>query len=207
MFYVSWFAVSCASVWNTLDYRLLHISGTGGVAVPVFSGTHSFAIDDDVYAKLTTQDFLLEFTDFGLEAGWRRTYVLHYGIGGDVMIRIDPVALQPQGFVHEWIDQPWSEMASRSARDLENWHARLHPADSLFFGQYDFAQPCTERKGFAQIAVEVGEYGKSKTVYFLVRDLGNHSYRMADISYVRQSGCPGETQVDLTQPQPSLFGK
>ena len=201
--YLSWFGVSCASVWNTLDYRLFRISPGDNHADPIFSGAHTFTIDDDYHAKVTTEDFLLELTAGALSPGWRRTYVLHYTVGAHGARRIDPVALQPQDFVHEWINEPWPEMASRSATGLENWHKFLHD----FSGEYDFVQPCSGRKGFTQVAIEPSVVGKKKPMYFLVKDNGDHSYRMSGVSYVRQTGCPGQAQpIDFTI-QPSLFEK
>jgi hypothetical protein len=200
--YASWLGVQCASVWNVLDYRLYRIAPGSDHADPIFSGTHSFTIDNDAGIKLTADELLMELTAEGLEAGFRRTYVLRYRIDASGVTRIDPVALQAQDFVHEWIDQPWSEMKSRSAPSLAKWHALLHSDNQLFFGHYDFAQPCSKRPGYTQVAVEV----EPRTVYFLVRDKGGHSYDMSDVRYDRQSGCPGETDVELIK-QPSLLGK
>ncbi len=202
LLYASWSGVQCASVWNGLDYRLYRIGPSADRAKAIFSGYHSFTIDDDGGIKLTPDELLLELTAEGLEAGFRRAYVLHYRIDASGVSRIDPVALQPQDFVQEWINQPWSEMESRSASSLVKWHARFHSDTELFFGDFDFAQPCSKRPGYTQVAVEA----EPRAVYFLVKDKGGHSYEMSDISFDRQSGCPGETQVDLMK-QPSLFEK
>jgi hypothetical protein len=211
LLYVSWFSVSCASVWNGLDYRLFRIAAGTDRAEPLFSRIHTFTIDSDGDAKVTPNEFLLELTADALEAGWRRTYILHYRIDGKAVTRLDPVALQPQDFVHEWIIEPWSHMESRSASSLVKWHGLLHDDNELFFGDYDFAQSCSERPDYTQVAVEVPklnghELPEPETVYFLVKDNGSYSYEMSEISYARQNGCPGETQVDMMK-QPSLFGK
>jgi hypothetical protein len=202
LLFTSWSGVQCASVWNVLDYQLFRLAPDSNRSEPIFSGAHSFTIDGDVHVKLAPDELLLELTAEGLEAGFRRAYVLHYRVAASSLTRIDPIALQPEDFVQEWINQSWSEMESRSAMRLVKWHARFHSDTELFFGDFDFAQPCSKRPGYTQVAVEVGP----RTVYFLVRDKGGHSYEMSDISYDRQSGCPGETQVDLMK-QPSLFEK
>ena len=209
MLYVSWFSVSCASVWNGLDYRLFRVAAGADHAELLFSGVHTFTIDSVGHTKVAPDEFLIELSAEALEAGWRRTYILHYRVYGKAVTRVDPVALQPQDFVHEWIDEPWSEMESRSAPDLEGWHDRLH--SELFFGSYDFAQSCSKRSDYTQVAVEVPklnghELPEPETIYFLIKDKGGYSYEMSDISYDRQGGCPGEAEVDLTK-QPSLFEK
>jgi hypothetical protein len=136
-----------------------------------------------------------------MEAGWRRTYVLHYRIDAGGVTRIV--------FVQKWIQQPWAEMESRPESGLKQWHDLVHR--DLFFGQYEFAQPCRELQSFTQVAVHVSTMGghdlsEPRTVYFVVKDKGGYSYEMSHISYDRQDGCPGDTQVDLTK-QPSLFEK
>src|SRR5262249_13574211 len=115
VFFVSWDGVQCASVWNGLDFRLFRIGAGSDRAVPLFAGSHRFTIDDDMNLRLTTEELLLEMTDSAMEGGFRRTHVLHYRVGSEGVERIDPVALQAQDFVHEWLLRPWSEMESRSA--------------------------------------------------------------------------------------------
>jgi hypothetical protein len=43
------------------------------------------------------------------------------------------------------------------------------------------------------------------TVYFLVEELGKFRFQMADVSFGRQEGCPGETYPESDSP--SLFSK
>ena len=208
LFYASWYGVQCGSGWDVPDYRLFRIDAKSGRAVPIFSGSHTYALFD-ARAKLTPGDMLLELQAESLEAGWRRTYVMHYSIGGDGVQRIDPVALLPQDFVHEWMIRPWGEMRSRSSDSLERWHNFLH-ADYVF-GKYEFAQPCVERPGMTQIGVALGNIGEREmpeplSVYFLVEDHGSYSYKMSGISFGRQEGCPDETQATYENP-PSLFPK
>lgn len=109
LFYASWYGVQCGSVWDSLDYKVFRIDAGSGRAVPVLSASHDF-VDYESRVKLTAGELLLELTAEALEAGFRRTYVMHYGIGADGAQRIDPVALRPQDFVHEWMIRPWGEM-------------------------------------------------------------------------------------------------
>ncbi len=165
--YASWYAVQCGSVWEDVDYRLFRIDRKGSRALPLFSSTHVFVRDDGVHVKLTPQELLLEMTAEAMEGGERRTHVLHYRIGQSSVERIDPVALQAQDFVHEWITRPWNEMQSRSAGGLPEWHRLLQTGG----GEYVLVQPCADRVGFTQVVVKMDRVG---TVSFLVWDKGDH---------------------------------
>jgi hypothetical protein len=202
-----WDGASCASVWNGLGYHVYRINPSWDRAVPVFSGDHEMVIDEDLNVKLDPAELLLEFASGALEPGFRRRTVLHYAIGAEGGQRLDPVALQPQDFVHEWLISPWDDMKSRSAGDLAKWHKFLHDIS----GEYEIVQPCSDRADFTQVGVLIESIGDRESpeplsVYFMVRDHGGHRYEMSEIGYDRQEGCPGETQADLEH-SPSLFNK
>jgi hypothetical protein len=191
-----------------LDYRLFRIDADGDGAVSILAERHSY-VGYEAQVRLTPEELLLEFTAEALEGGDRRTYIMHYNIGSDGVQRIDPVALQLQDFVHEWMTRPWGEMQSRSSDGLEKWHKFLY-ADRGF-GEYEFAQPCAERPGVTQIGVAFDSIGERETpeplgVYLLVEDHGGYSYKMSEISFDRQEGCPGETAATYDN-LPSLFPK
>ena len=210
VFYVSWYDVQCGSNWNRLDYRLFRVSSGEESAVPLFSSTHTFVPDDGAQVKLTSEELLLEVVAEALEGGFRRTHEMRYKIKSEGVERIDPVALQPQDFVHEWMIRPWEEMKSRSSEDVVKWHKFLH-AD-LVFGGYDTVQPCLYRPGFTQVAVELQsladrEIPEPLAVYFLIQDKGNYSYEMSEISFYSQDDCPGETPPADYSELPSLFKK
>jgi len=206
MFYAAWNGVQCESNWGELDYRLFRLT-SGNAATLVFSDSGSYRRDEPVHVRLTPHELLLEFTSYALEGGFTRTHVLHYAIHRAGVQRIDPVALDPQDFVDEWFRGPWSEMQSRSASGLAKWQTLLHD----YTAEYQFVQPCQDRAGATQVALHLmktnsDELPQPLTVYSLVRDKGDHRYEMQDIGYIRQSGCPGETQADYDH-LPSLFKK
>ncbi len=205
--FASWDSVQCASVWNMLDYRLYRIGVAEEPAVLLFSGSHSYTIEGDLHVTFLPQELLLEFIAEALEGGFRRTYVLHYSVRPDGVRRIDPLALQPQDFVHEWLLQPWSEMESRTSESAAKWHNFLHGVGS----EYQFVQPCAERPGMTQIALNIDHIGEQEmpeplAVYLLVQDSGDYHFKMSEVSFDRQSGCPGETPADYAN-LPSLFEK
>lgn len=210
IFLVVWDGTSCASVWNTIDYRLFRIGPFQEPAAPLFASTHTYVLDEGLEMKVTAQDLLVELRAEAIFPGYRRTHVLHYSIGPESVERIDPVALQPQDFVHEWLIRPWEEMQSRSSKEVAKWHKFLH-AD-LVFGDYDSVQPCIYRPGFTQVGVELRTLGDREipeplAVYFLIQDKGIYSYEMSGISFYPQDDCPGDSPpVDYTE-MPSLFKK
>ncbi|HLN00048.1 MAG TPA: hypothetical protein VK335_12240 [Bryobacteraceae bacterium] len=206
--YLSWYGVQCASVWDGLEYRVIRLSPEADHAVTVLSDIHTFVIDEDVHVKITPDELLLELTAEAMEGGFRRTYVMHYRISAGTE-RIDPVALQPQDFVHEWLTRSWSEMQSRSSASVAKWHKFLH-ADYVG-GEYAFVQPCKERPGITQVGVgmrSVGdlEFPEPLGVCFLVEDMGDYRFKMSEVSFDRQPGCPGESYASYDNP-PSLFKK
>ena len=209
IFYAAWRGVQCGSVWNLLDYRLFRVSAGTEPAAPIFSSTHTFVMDEGLNVKLTPQELLIELRAQAIFPGYRRTYELHYSIGCKSVTRIDPVAIQPQDFVHEWLIEPWEEMRSRSGSSdtLAKWHKFLGAS-----GDYAFVQPCANRPGFIQAGVDFDylddrELSEPLSVYFLIKDKGNYSYEMSEISFERQDGCPGETPAVDYNVLPSLFKK
>jgi hypothetical protein len=138
-----------------------------------------------------------------------RNHVLHFSAPPDAAVkRIDPVALQPQDFVDEWLTHPWSEMESRTAEDekVKKWHEVL--SGDLVFGDFTLVQKCQDLPEQWQIAVDLNwlagrELPEPLTVFFLVQQLEQYRFKMTGISFERQEGCPGDGQAN--EDRPSLF--
>jgi hypothetical protein len=130
-----------------------------------------------------------------------RAQVRRYRIG-DSVERVDPVALQPQDFVEEWLTQPWSEMAERSAPETKAVHGQLH-ADFVM-GEYLDVAPCLMRPGRWRIGLEITHVGGKqlddpRQVFFVVQDLGGYRYRMEHAGD-EPEGCPGGGQASEKHP-------
>jgi hypothetical protein len=209
------YAVQCGSSWNGLSYDLFRFSADSNIAVPVFSGEHGiwFVGDEPYHVRLKPDELLIELRDRSIDSSiHNRTHVLRYSIGSLGVQRVDPVALQPQDFVDEWLSRPWPEMASRSSgterEKLKEWHEFL--SGDIVAGDIDFVQSCSERPDDWQVSVSLRRVAGKRlpepfTLYFLVHRLEKYRFEMAEISFDEQDGCPGESPPSTDRP--SLFEK
>jgi hypothetical protein len=209
------FAVQCGSSWNGISYDLYRYSPQSTVAEPALSGMHDIWFGDDgPFVRLTSDDLLMEMRDRSIDSEiHNRAHVLHFRTTDGNTARVEPVALQPQDFVDEWLTRPWSEMASLSDDEkseydnqtkLEKWHKFL--GGNFGAGEFSLVQSCSEKPNQWQIGVDLHSIqGKNLPeplgVYFLVQQLEEpYRYKMTDISFSRQEGCPGESGPSLEKP-------
>ncbi len=190
------FNPACFSVWQEGYFRVFRVGARTTMLLDWEQAM--FNIGEDVNQKVEADEALVEFGSSGIEPGFVRRHVLHFKIEGDSAKRIEPLALQPQDFVDEWLSQKWASIAEWTEPKLNPIHSKLR---RVGVEEYAFAQPCASRPGEWQVAVNFEKLGK---YFFLLHDRGDHRYRMLDVSHDRQPGCPGETLIDLEK-QPSLF--
>jgi len=151
--------------------------------------------DDGLLFVLEPDALIIELLDRSVDGGvHNRTQVHRYSFKNGSR-RLDPVALQPQDFVEEWLTRPWSEMQSRSAPETAQWHSKLH-ADYVS-GDYTAVVPCAQKPGRWVIGIDITHLGekelpKPQPAWFLVNDLGGYRYRMESVSDERPKGCPGQ---------------
>jgi hypothetical protein len=205
-------AVQCGSSWNELAFDLFRFSPATNRAIPILSGEHGiwFGVDDPVQVRLETDDLLMEIRDRSIDVGiHNRAHILHFNIGRDsAPVRIDPVALKPEDFVDEWLTRPWTEMESRSASDekLKKWHDFL--SGDFAAGDITLVQPCMDLPKQWLIAVDMTwlkgkQLPEPLTIYFLIQQPAQYRYRMLNISFDRQEGCPGDSGP--SHDSPTLF--
>jgi hypothetical protein len=206
------YGVQCASTWNTLSFDLFRLSPTN-TAAPILGGEHGIWFGDEqaYQVRLDPVDLLMEVRDRSIDDGiHNRLHVLHFNLASSEVERTDPIALQPQDFVDEWLTRPWSEMESRSAdgarETLKQWHEFL--ANDFVAGEFTIVQSCIERRDEWQIGVNLNSIkGKAipepLSVYFLVKQLEQYRFKMVGINFERQEGCPGESLPSTESP--SLF--
>jgi hypothetical protein len=181
------YGVQCGSSWNMLAYDLYRLSGSS--VKKIFAGEHEIWFGGgEPIVRLSPDDLRIELRDRSIDAAVHsRTHVLHYRVGLKEVERIDPVALQPQDFVDEWLTRPWAEMESRTAASARDRLKKSHGL--LNAGDYAFVQKCSARAHDWQIAINMYATAgtpPSPTVYFLVRQLGRQRFEMMDVSSTRQ---------------------
>lgn len=196
-------ATQCGSSWNNLSYELFRLSPGAILATTILSGDDGIrsGVHDAYRVQLKPDEVLIELRGRSMDPRVRdRTHVLRFRIGPSAAVRIDPVALQPQDFVDEWLTRPWMEMASRSSAadldELERWHGFLSGDSDT--AEIRVVQPCADKPVDWKIALTMEWISGKKmpepfTLYFRVHGLGQYRFEMAAISFHPQDGCPGET--------------
>lgn len=204
------YGVQCGSSWNVLAYDLLELSNPNAVVTKVASGERDihFGYEPPYHVRLDPDELLMELPGRSMDTGLlERTHVLHYAVRDSSAQRIDPVALQPQDFVDEWLTRPWTEMASRSAEgdDLKKWHDFF--SGDVVFGEFSVVQQCTDPEKWL-VGVDLSDLGgkelpKALSTYFLVQQFDKYGFRMMDIDFEPDDDCPGGSYP--SNAKPSLF--
>ena len=100
------FNPACWSVWQEGYFRLFRV-GARTTTLLDWDQT-MFNIGEDVNRKVEAGEALVEFGSSGVVPGFVRRHVLHFKVDGDRVKRVEPLALQPQDFVDEWLSQRWA---------------------------------------------------------------------------------------------------
>jgi hypothetical protein len=209
------YGVQCASTWNLLSYDLFRWSTTANMAVSILSGEHGIWFGDEhpYQLRLDPEELLMEVRDRSIDADiHNRIHVLHFTLAKSAVVRTDPVALQPQDFVDEWLTRPWSEMESRSAdgarEKLKLWHEFL--SGDFVAGEFTMVQACRDKPNQWQVGINLNwirgkELPEPFSAFFLVKRMEQYRFEMVGINSNRQEGCPGESRPSTESP--SLFPK
>jgi hypothetical protein len=200
---------------NYLNYFVLRPGADPESYQLLLSGEHSYRDDGDFRILLERNAFTLDFTDWSITPSFSRTHILKYAIHQDNVRRIGPVAVNPEGFIEEWMSSPWS--LARDWSDpaqsfaLGDWHEKLKMetgGKSDLLGSEAFRQTCSPEQKLTQISFPRGfptTGPKSGDIFFVVRETDLHAYRLVNISRESALGCsepmPDDTQNEhLLQP-------
>ena len=187
----------CQSFWRGMAYSVYRLRPRG-VVEPLLSETHGFYAGEEPLFVLSPREVIVEFRDWSVASRVHdRTLIDRYSFMNDVPRRLDPVALQPQDFVEEWLTNSWSEMQTRSAPGTERWHTGLTAdwlqADYIGVGQCGSSWIIGLNilpGGAHALTVDPSAAGDNgKAVYFQVRESGEHHYTMEAVSQSRPEGC------------------
>jgi hypothetical protein len=128
-------------------------------------------------------------------------FIDRYGIDGDRMTRLQPLALTPGDFLDEWIQLDWSEAErwSHPSADanLSKWHSMLK---QIANGSTEMRlmQPCREhpdadKSWLIGLWVDPKLNTPKEALYVLVSER-THTFFIDSVSAARPQGCPGRAR-------------
>jgi hypothetical protein len=208
-----WFVVTanhtpwCTSAWSLMRYKVSRpgqtpdqprVLLTKGVGLYLGNGWYKLAAKQDGFSLVFQGS---QGLDTDLLTRW---HLANYSVAGDRVVRVAPLAIQPQDFLDEWIGLPWEEatrwtdLAKRPT--IRGWHGKLWrtPAQWTWGSSIKFVQPC--RGGGVsprwQLGLEItplkGPKNLPEILFFTIERKGV-SYYVSDIATKRPPGCPGSS--------------
>jgi hypothetical protein len=186
----------CSSSWQGIRYRAYRVGGDPLRLVPFFEEIAGiFEWDYDLTVE--ADRFRLTFRgNQSLDAGILiRDYVRAFRVTGTKAERIGPLAKEPQGFIDEWIGQPW-EIAKRWTLHPERpamkaWHDRLKERTRDLSTSFDSLETCGPSRSQATLDLDPDQKSPSlpRVLYFTVRSVGE-DFRMERIDVSEEEECP-----------------
>jgi len=195
----------CESAWHTVYYRIWRVNAADSKLLVDQSGFAYLRSRGYIAGSIAKSapdfsgpvDAFIEFTQFGGDAGLREA-VRHFSIEGDRVRRVDPVALSPRDFIHEWMSQPWSQSSewSSSSPELRAWHKKLHV--DLVTGSFLETTKHCQTPDLWQVDFMPSSSNKNvvagQDLYFQIRWTPPYRFTLVDVSVQPWPGC--------TQPDP-----
>lgn len=189
----------CSSNWNALATRLWRTTPASATPTPLLDRIDGLYLGGEPVAaeRLTATDLLVELTAGSADTDvFTRRRVLRFAIGADDRLtRTDPVALDPAGFVEEWLTEPWRQarrwlMPGTDPRPIVRFH-RPAPADGLLG---TFAGPptrCRADPALWQVsfAEEPGGGAAGPPRFFKVRWDAPYRFRLVAVGRRPFAGC------------------
>jgi hypothetical protein len=184
----------CSSAWQRIRYRAYRVGGDPLRPVPFLEETAGI-FEWDYELTVEADRFRLTFRGSqSLDTGILiRDYVRAFRVTGTRTERIGPLAKEPQGFIDEWIGQPW-EIAKRWAIHperpaLKAWHDRLKERKEEIFTSFDPVEACGPSRTQSTLYLDPDQRTPAlpRVLYFTVRSQGE-DFRMERID-VSGEGC------------------
>lgn len=187
----------CTSTLQSVSYRLWRLAKDGGEPRLLLDRTELNRLTDrrSIRGRLDPPDVLIEFDAPSLDS---MVYSLpqprHFRIEGDRVTRIDPIALDPRGFVEQWLSSGWSDSASWSdaaeQAGLRPWHARLHGRLGHAASYLGPTTRCPARPDLWSVGLTRDpDAEQPEAIWFLVRWRPPYRFSMAGIGATPPAGC------------------
>lgn len=187
----------CSSTWSSINYSVLRVGVESHEPSKIFSDSASIWWGGDDYGTLVVDrdQFDLRFHAESIDAGvHNRTWVRHYRIKSDTIVKSQPVAASPMGFVEEWLVTPWPDASGWSSpkekSNLQGIHAI--PTRGL---SYDSVRKCSDAADHYQVVL--ADEG-NRLFYFQV--VGKDTYQMQNASTSPDPRCKGRDLLGLMTP-------
>jgi hypothetical protein len=203
------------SNWQGLDFKVVRPQPDPYTPLVLLKQSEGVFLAVDTPYKLTaskdsvTLVFQSHSFDYSILV---RPRIMKFQIKGDHAKRIDPMAFDAQGFLEEWISQPWKEVVmwphSKVLGNAEAWQTLLHDAQNSYSTEFGFVQSCGNESNRWQIKldfdfftdVKTPQYLLPESLYFVVIKSGsNYFIRSIDVNPLQD--CPGNqaarTDYDL----------
>lgn len=185
----------CSSSWQGIRYRVYRLGSDPLRPVPFFD-ENAGIFEWDYELTVEADRFRVTFPGSqSLDTGILvRDYVRAYRVTGTRTERIGPLAKEPQGFIDEWIGQPW-EVAERWAdpshrSQLRAWHDRLKERSEGPYTEFGSLQDCGPSR--SQIWLDIDPDPRPNTLprelYFVVQRRGD-DFRMEKIDVGEVEKC------------------
>ena len=184
----------CASNWQMVYTRVWRVSATKSDPPPMVDEANELFLDDNMAdARVTPDEAIVEFKGRSIDSGILvRAHMLHYLVHGNKAERIQPVALNPNDFVDEWLTQPWSESRRWVTADneaaLKKSYASLHEDGRPVLGEFNGA-PLRCRADPTLWQVGFGDDAPDSGPYFLVRWMAPYRFTLMDIRKEKSRNC------------------
>jgi hypothetical protein len=191
---VNWTSQQCWSSWMTTYHTVYRLDWENGIADQLLSETNGFYFNDEgpLFA-LSPSGLSVEYSSHSVDSSVHHRTVLRRFEFAPAVHRVDPIALQPQDFVEEWLTAPWSEVQSSSLPAVASWHPKI--GGGFVLGDYTEVTQCAPSRWLVGIDISHlhdKDLAKPESVFFQLRDLGNHRYRMESITSKRPASCTAE---------------
>jgi hypothetical protein len=185
----------CSSSWQGIHYRAYRLGGDPLRPVPFFDESAGI-FEWDYTLTVEADRFRVTFPgNQSLDVDILvRDYVRAFRVTGTKAERIGPLAKEPQGFIDEWIGQPW-EIAKRWTLHPERpamkaWHERLKERKEDLSTSFDSLEACDPNRSQATLDLDPDKQAKPLplVLYFTVRSQGD-DFRMERIDVSKEAGC------------------
>jgi hypothetical protein len=122
-----------------------------------------------------------------------RTHILKYSVTSDRVRRVQPVAVNAEQFVEEWLSRPWVEAVqwsdSARRRALQDRHERLKLETLGYLPYIQYCPPDRTQMEISFLANFPPAIPAPNELLFVVREITPNVFRMMNIVSQQIPGC------------------